>query len=270
MMLSYLEILRIPNALMSVFAVIVSAILVGFFDPIQIAIACISVVAISGAGMVINDYFDYEADKVNRPKRPLPSGRISKRGALAYLIILFIIGNLLTVFLNYKMMALAAINTVLLVLYSWRLKRVLLLGNFIVSFTTASVFVFGGLLSGQLTALIVVLAMMAFAANTGREIVKTIEDMEGDKRIKARTLPMVAGKSFAAWTAIFFVLFAVLFSPIPYMFKLLSVNYMILVTISDVIFLYSCFAILLSPRKSQKMMKIAMALTLVAFLIGML
>ncbi|MFH1229399.1 MAG: UbiA family prenyltransferase [Candidatus Aenigmatarchaeota archaeon] len=270
MMLSYLEILRIPNAILSIVAVIVSAILVGFYSPLQIAIACAAVFLISGAGMVINDYFDYEADKVNRPKRPLPSGRISKRNALVYSLILFAIGNLLTLFLNIQMTAIALVNTLLLVAYSWKLKKVLLVGNFVVSYETASILVFGSLLSGSITATIIILSTMVFSMNTAREIAKTIEDMEGDRKINARTLPIVAGKNFAAWTAIFFVIFAVLFSPLPYMFHLLNVYYIYLVTITDIVLLYSCFVLLLSPKKSQKMMKIAMFAGLVSFLVGTL
>jgi 4-hydroxybenzoate polyprenyltransferase len=112
--------------------------------------------------------------------------------------------------------------------------------------------------------------LMAFSSTVGREITKTIEDVEGDRKIKARTLPIIAGKNFAAWIAVFFVVFAVLFSPIPYVFHLLNTNYIYLVTVADIILLYSCFAMLLSPNKSQKMMKVAMAIALLAFLVGTL
>jgi len=267
-MLSYLEVLRIPNAAMSILAVIIAAILVGFYNPLQILIACLAVFLISGGGMVINDYFDYEADKVNRPRRALPSNKITRKNALIYSLILLFIGNILAFFLNFQMLIIALFNTLLLVIYSWKLKKIILLGNFIVSWLSASTFLFGSLLSGFVTATVLILFLLAFSANIGREIAKTIEDLEGDKRIKAKTLPMVAGKNFSAWIATIFIIFAVLFSPIPYIFRLLNVNYLYLVIIADIIFLYSCFAIFLSPKKSQKMMKIAMLIALVAFLIG--
>jgi len=268
MMLSYLEVLRIPNAFMSVIAVIVAVILVGFYNPYQILIACLAVFLFSGGGMAINDYFDYEADKINKPKRTLPAGKISKKNILIYSLILMIIGNSLVLFLNYKMLVFSLANTFLLIAYSWKLKKIILLGNFVVSWLTASIFLFGSLLSGAVTATILILFLFAFSSTIGREITKTIEDVEGDKKINARTLPIVAGKNFAGWIAIIFIIFAVLFSPLPYIFHLLSVNYLYLVTIADIIFLYSCFAVLISPRKSQKMMKIAMFVALISFLIG--
>lgn len=267
-MLSYLEILRIPNAVMSVIAVIVSAILVSFYLPIQILIASAAVFLISGGGMVINDYFDYKADKVNRPKRTIPSGKISRRNALTYSLILFILGNAIVFFLNYKMLYLALFNTFLLLIYSCRLKKIILLGNFTISWLTASIFLFGSLLSGFITATVFILFLMVFSSTVGREITKTIEDVEGDKKINANTLPIVAGKNFAAWIAVFFIIFAVLFSPIPYIFHLLNSKYIYLVTISDIILLYSCFAILISPKKSQRLMKIGMMVGLLAFLVG--
>jgi geranylgeranylglycerol-phosphate geranylgeranyltransferase len=160
MMLSYLEVLRIPNALLSVFAVIISAILVSFYNPLQILIACLAIFLISGGGMVINDYFDYEADKINRPKRALPSDKISRKNALTYSLILFAIGNILVFFLSYKMLALALFNTFLLVIYSGKLKKVILLGNFAVSWLSASIFLFGSLLSNYITNIIVILFLL--------------------------------------------------------------------------------------------------------------
>lgn len=269
-MFSYLEVLRVPNAVISVFAVIVSAILVGFYNPLQILIVCLAVFLISGGGMVINDYFDYKADKINRPKRALSSGRIPRKNALIYSLTLFLIGNALVLFLNFQMLAIALFNTFLLVVYSWKLKKIILLGNFTVSWLSASIFLFGSLLSGSVTATILILFLIAFSANTGREITKAIEDVKGDKKIKARTMPIAIGRNFSAWVAIFFIIFAIVFSSLPYVLHLLSINYLYLVIISDATFLYSCFAMLISPHKSQRMMKIAMFVALVAFLVGIL
>ncbi|MFH1229101.1 MAG: UbiA family prenyltransferase [Candidatus Aenigmatarchaeota archaeon] len=260
--------LRTPNAFMSVIAVLISAILVSFYAPFQLAISCLVVFLISGAGMVINDYFDYDADRINRPKRALPSGKIYRKSALIYSITLFVIGNVLAYFLNFQMLAIVLFNTLLSIIYSWKLKKMALVGNFAVSWMTASVFLFGSLLSGGIGATAFILFIISFLSSVGREITKAIEDVEGDLKIKARTLPIIAGKNFSSWIAAFFIIFAVLFSPLPYMFRLLNINYVFLVTIADALFLYSCFAIMISPKKAQKMMKVAMFIGLIAFLAG--
>jgi len=267
LMLAYLEILRPFNGLMSVFAVFVAAMLVNFFIPYQLLLAFLVVFLVSGAGMVINDYFDYTIDKINRPKRPIPSGKISRKTALTYSMVLFLIANFIALFLNFYMFVLVVFNTIVSIVYSWKLKKILLVGNFVVSWLVASIFIFGSLFRG-ITATILILFLIAFSSNTGREIAKSIEDIKGDVKRKVNSLPIVANRYFAGWIAAIFILFAIIFSPLPYIFGLLTVKYIYLVILADIVFAFSCFTTFISPDKSQKMMKIAMFIALIAFLIG--
>ena len=145
-MLSYLEILRPQNGVIGIFAVIVGAMLVGFNNYFFIALACLSVFIILSAGNVINDYFDYEIDKINKKNRPIPSGRIKRNSALYYSIALFLIGIALAFYLNFNNFILALINSGLLILYSYKLKGQPLIGNVIVSWLVGSTFIFGSLL----------------------------------------------------------------------------------------------------------------------------
>jgi geranylgeranylglycerol-phosphate geranylgeranyltransferase len=109
---------------------------------------------------------------------------------------------------------------------------------------------------------------MAYMSNLSREITKGIEDMEGDKKAGAKTLSIVTGRLFAAWVAIFFIIFSVIISFIPFLFGLLNIRYLILVILADLIFVFSCFVLLINPAKSQKIMKIAMFVAIIAFLVG--
>jgi len=267
-MFAYLEILRPFNGLMSAFAVIISAILIGFFAPLQIAIACFSVFLISSGGMVINDYFDYKIDRINRPKRVVTSGKISRKTALNYSLSLFLIGIAAALFLNFYMFTLAIFNSLLLLIYSWKIKKTILIGNFIVSWLAASSFLFGSLLQEKITALILILFMMAFSSSIGREIAKSIEDVKGDRKMKLKTLPIIAGNAFSAWIACIFMIFAIIFTFLPYILNLLNIIYLYVVLIADVIAAFSCFIIFISPKRSQEMIKIAMLIVLIAFLIG--
>ena len=270
MMLAYLKILRPINGLMSVFAVFIAAMLVGFPISMELLLAFIVVFLVSSAGMVINDYFDYDIDRVNRPKRPLPSGKISKKGALVYSILLFLIANVVAFYLNIYMFGLAILNTFIAFVYSWKIKKVLLFGNILVSWLVASTFFFGSLLNESIEVIIIMLFMLSFSANMAREITKSIEDMKGDKKAKANTLPIVAGKNFSYLIACAFVIFSIVFSFMPYIFDLLNSYYLVLVIIADIGFTISCFIILISPKKSQKIMKISMLVALISFLVGTL
>jgi geranylgeranylglycerol-phosphate geranylgeranyltransferase len=256
---------------MASIAVLIAAILVSFSSPLQLFLACLVVFLISGAGMVINDYFDYKIDKVNKPERPIPSGRLSRKIALIYSLSLFSLANIIAIiFLNFQTFLLSIANTITLILYSWRIKRFPLLGNFCVSWFVASTFIFGSVLGDGVTVTIFILFLMAFSTNVGREIAKSIEDVKGDKKSKIKTLPIVAGKNFSALIASIFVIFAIIFSPLPYVFGLLNVYYIYLVIVADILFAISCFIIFLSPKKSQKLMKIAMFIALLSFLVGIL
>ena len=266
-MLSYLKILRPSVVLLSAFAVFVGSLIVGYYQPFQIFIAVLVASLIAGAGNVTNDYYDYEIDKINKPKRTIPSGKLKRKNAAYYAVILYVIANTLALlFLNRFMILLAFLNTIITFFYAWKIKKTPF-GHFIDSWLASSTFLFGALFV-EISSTIIFLFSVSYLANLGREITKGIEDMEGDKKSGVQTLPVVTGKVFASWVAVFFIIFAIVISFIPYLFNLLSINYLFLVILSDLIFVFSCFILLFNPAKSQKIMKIAMFVAIIAFLIG--
>ena len=86
----YVEIIRPGNVIMAIIAVILVAILAKSVD-IPIILAMLAVFFAMSAGNVINDYFDYKIDLINKPQRPIPSGRISLDNAKNYAYLLFIL-----------------------------------------------------------------------------------------------------------------------------------------------------------------------------------
>jgi len=151
------------------------------------------------------------------------------------------------------MTILALINVIVAVVYDWKLKRTFL-GHFVDSWLASSTFLFGALLF-EITVAIIFLFSMAYLGNLGREITKGIEDIEGDKKSGARTLPVITGKIFSSWAAIFFIIIAIVFSFFPYLMGLLSFYYIVLVILSDIIFAFSCFVLMFKPAKAQKIIK---------------
>ena len=88
----YIEILRPGNALMGAIAIILIAIIDRTVS-IPIILAMMAVFFETAAGNVINDYYDYKIDLVNKPDRPLPSGRISLKNGKYYAYFLFLAGT---------------------------------------------------------------------------------------------------------------------------------------------------------------------------------
>ena len=270
-MKEYIEIIRPSIVFMSALGVITGAI-ISKADILFTLIASISAFFIAGAGIVVNDIYDYETDKINFPNRPLPSKRMKKRNAAFYSIILFALGISLSYLINIYCFFLAFLNTILEVIYARNTKRMALIGNVFDSWFVASTFIFGYLASlnnffiiKESFAPILLVSLLAFISNMGREIFGDIEDIKGDKKAGMKTLPIITSEKFARKVASIFIILAIALSPLPFLFGFFSVAYLLIVFVADILFLYSLFQ---EPRKNQKMTKIAMLLALLAFLFG--
>ncbi len=148
---------------------------------------------IGAGGYVVNDYFDLPIDRINRPKRMLPSGKISPKAAYIYAIVLFVIGlqfSFLTGIIPAVIMAL--FNLLLLFFYARQLKTTFLIGNLTVAYASASTFIYGGIVAHNLEN-IWLIAAYAFVYTLTRELLKDLQDIEGDKVIKASTFAIKAG-----------------------------------------------------------------------------
>ncbi len=260
-------------------------------------LAVIAVFAITAAGNVINDYLDVEADKVNRPDRSIPSGRVSSNSALAFALALFALGNACAFMLNGLCLTLALINSALLVLYSFSLQHKVLVGNLVVAYMVGSVFLFGGavFLKVELALMLTALAMLA---NVAREIVKDMEDMEGDKKSFLKKLTSKVSKAsapvaerFSLTTggvrmkyaersmiivAVASLMLAVVFSVLPYYYGILGLGYLAVVAVADAFFV-SCIYSLSREVKRKKgyarisrRLKIGMLVAMLAFIAGVL
>jgi len=167
-----------------------------------------SALGLGAAGNTANDLFDVEADRVNRPDRPLPSGTVSRTAAL-------IIGGLgggFGLFAAWWVgqpvfgLALAALGVMLV--YSPALKQHGLLGNLAVAAVASLPLIYGAAATGGWRAGLVPSALAALL-HFAREIVKDLEDVPGDRAAGRRTIPITlgapAGFVMAAATLVVFV-----------------------------------------------------------------
>ena len=286
---TYLELMRYGNCLMAGFASVIGAIIsfnilksgpfssqlssyhTGSISFTVILLVFLVVFLISGAGNSINDYFDIRIDSVNRPERPIPSGRIKAKEALYFSYFLFIVGTLIAFSINPFCGTIALFNSLLLIFYAKTLKGTPLLGNLSIGYLTGSTFLFGASVLGYMgLKALFVLFLLAALAITAREIVKDIEDMEGDRKEGADTLPLRVGAKKAAYLAGFVGALAVLLSPLPYLMSLFGLRYIYLVSLANLGFLAAIYQLLVrkNPKDSSKMFKLAMFFALIAFALG--
>lgn len=228
---------------------------------------------VSGAGNAINDYADRELDSVNNPERPIPAGKISPSKALITSQILFSIGIIAAALTgNPLCLLLAGFNSGLLALYASQLKRRGLVGNLTISYLVGSTFLFGGLAAGGFRTVWILAAMAGFAT-AGRELIKDIEDIRGDKETGSESFPLKFGRKKAAALAVILTGVAIALTPLPYWFGLFGELYLVAVAISIVTFIVGMITIgkdqdKESANKASLTYKIAMGLGLMAFLVG--
>ena len=177
-------------------------------------IAALSAALINGAGNAFNDLIDIDIDRINRPDRPLPSGRISPFVAGVQTLALTLAGCLLGFWLSPWHGSIALGVALLLALYSIFLKNSFLWGNILVAFVGALAFPYGALAAGDLGRSWIP-ALFALLFHIGREIVKDIEDVAGDRLRGDHTLPLRWGRNRAGWiaAAVYLLLLAIAWFP---------------------------------------------------------
>ncbi|HOT96033.1 MAG TPA: geranylgeranylglycerol-phosphate geranylgeranyltransferase [bacterium] len=158
----------------------------------QLILACAVGALITAAANGINDYFDIEIDRINKPHRPLPSARITKGECLLFVLLCFAAAVVLAFLINFWALVITLSSSLLLYWYSARLKRTVLWGNLAVSLVTGLAFFFGGVAVGHFQRALIP-AVFSFLMHLGREIIKDMEDVEGDAALQAMTLPVVYG-----------------------------------------------------------------------------
>lgn len=268
----YLEIIRPGNAILAVIAVLLVAFISGVFT-IDVLIACIVVFMATGFGNAVNDYFDHKIDAVNKPERPIPSGRMSLMRAGYYSLALALLANILTIlFLGLVPELIVLASTLLMFYYAHTLKKKLLIGNFSISFLTGLSFVFGGVVVGA-TIDSIYLGFFAFLSTMMREIVKDMEDVKGDEMEGAGTLPIVYGMKASSILGASFMIFASLTSPVLYFLGILTIWYLPFLFVAILIFLSSAVSILRdrsteNARRISGRVKIGMVVTLIAYAAG--
>ena len=229
----FLELVRPVNPLITALAVVVGGVLAtgrhSLGEP-RLWLAGLAAALVAAGGNALNDAYDAAADQINRPTRPVPSGRIAAKSAYQVGTLLVLSGTALGWVLSPVLGAIAAGVSLLLWGYNARWQHQPLVGNMVVAFCGGLPLVYGAIAMGEATGGIVP-ALFAFLAHLGREIVKDIQDVDGDLKVGARTLPIIIGELGSRRLAVAVLFLLVLLTPIPYLLKLNGMPYLTAVVI---------------------------------------
>jgi 4-hydroxybenzoate polyprenyltransferase len=269
-MIHFLNLIRWKNlAFIALVQILVKyALLLPFFEshgvvttlsPLAFFLLVFATVCIAAAGYIINDIYDVEADKVNKPHKVIINRYISEKKATYVFIGLNIIGVGLGFYLSNGIgqsgfFVIFFIASALLYLYSSYLKQLPIVGNITVSLMVALSILLVGIFellptinpnnrAVQITFFKIILdyAIFAFSINLIRELVKDMEDIKGDYKVGLQTLPIVLGRNRAnkiIFTLSLIPILAVIYYVITYLFKQVEVvGYFLLLVIGPLIYI---------------------------------
>lgn len=239
-------------------------------DGSTVAIATVTTILATGAGMAINDYFDRYIDRINAPERPIPRGALTPRTVLVFSLILFAIAGVFAFLLPTLATAIAVVNLLALMTYTKLFKGLPGVGNVLDSYLGGSTFLFGAAAVGQLSAPVIVLFLLAALSTFAREVTKDVEDLAGDREEGLNTLPIAIGKQPALIIATVVLFVAVAASPAPYLLGTFGVAYLVIVTPAILVTLYAGYLSYTDPTGGQSLLKYSMYLSAAAFVIGRL
>ena len=262
------------NVLIGMLSIFMGAFITGTISPLMhVLLASLSGGLIAGGANVINDYYDVEIDKINKPRRPIAAGNISPAEGFIYSILLYSAGIVVGWFVNWQAFAIALFSSLLLFFYSARLKRTVLYGNLAVSLVTALAFIYGGVAVNRL-GFAIIPAVFSFFYHLGREIIKDAEDIEGDLKNNIKTFPIKYGKVAALRLASFIYILLIFITFIPYLLNIFGLYYLVIVVfVVNAVVVYTLFAMWKdsSPQKLSRLsviLKLNMFAGLIAIYLG--
>ena len=268
-------IIRPLNCLITFITILLAGFICGSFSNFKIIIiAGFAGAFVNAAGNIINDFFDIEIDKINRPNRVLPSGKISLRFALnSYVSITYFAIILVFYNLNFNAFLIVLITSAMMFLYSYQLKKVVFVGNVVVAFFTGLAFLFGSVVVGNIYCGIIP-AVFAFLIILMRELVKDIEDIKGDKAANIKTYPIKYGVGATVKLISITGIVLIISTTVPFLLKIYNLYYFIFVSIFvNGILVYVIRSLNRNTSqatisKMSKLLKIGMIFGIIAILIG--
>ncbi len=218
--LETIRLIRPVNCLLAMAGVWIGAWMTWFhpvyYNPLLASLAAFLTCA---GGNSINDYLDISIDRINRPERTLVKGTLSRPDALKVGIGSNVLALVLALTVNQAVTITAVIVISLLLAYNLFLKRVPLAGNVTIALLGGLTFITGGLaVDPTLTWVLpgpLIPAVFALLFHLVREILKDVQDREGDRQAGIRTLPQIIGVQPALLVCLALFLLLVIFTFVP-------------------------------------------------------
>ena len=267
---SFFSLVRFKNILIAISCVLLSAHILSIEDYFIISLCILLVSSSMGFGNILNDIIDYDNDKINHPNRVLPQHKINLKTAYFFLYLCLLITIIGAIFISPMGRFSLLIIHLLLLLYNYFLKDMVLIGNLIIAMLLSTVLIFTEILLLQTYTRLLIPAFLAFGISLIREIIKDLEDISGDKQTNRNTLPIYFGiKKSILFTQLLIILFNI-FSFYLYFIYYNSILYLFsLIILVEIPLLLSLFLLINNPDKRtfRKIAKITKYITVSGLLV---
>lgn len=240
-------------------------------DTLGFFLLILTTICIAAAGNIINDIYDIETDTINKPHKVIVGKSISEQVAFNLFLTLNIIGVVLGFYLSHSVgkspfFTIFVLISATLYFYASFLKHKPLIGNIVISVLVAMSIMIVGIFDlipaiteinrrTQITffKILVDYAVFAFLINLVRELIKDIEDIDGDYNAQMNTLPIAIGRDRARYVAFFISLLpilAVIYYVVTYLYKQqIAIGYFLIFVLGPLI--YSSIKIYNATTKKQ-------------------
>lgn len=223
---------------------------VPILQDVNLYLLILSTVIIAAAGYMINDYYDVKIDYVNKPHEVIIGRGMKRRVAIFFHTLLNFTGIGIGLMVSPRVAVINFISAFLLWLYSNQLKRLPLVGNFTVALLTGASIWIVGYYYQQSELLVLTYAIFAFFLNLIREIIKDIEDRQGDRKHGCKTLPIVIGFRNTK-RVIFLIAIAFVCAILIVTFKINNAQLFYYFGIMSLLFIYFMYKIYVADRKAH-------------------
>jgi len=203
-----------------------------------------------GGGLVFNDYFDIESDCIAHPERPIASGSISKEVCIVYGLSFYAVCLFLSFLVNIYCMLVSLIVIILKTIYPYLgyLKREGILRNSCFGLAVALCILIGSTIGGNISPLVITVTIIGMLIYTGDNIIGRFTDIEVDKKMGARTLPIQIGSKPAAMIAFLLTIAAVCMTMFLWLLGL-HITYLPTAAIAGMSLILLALALFLDPER---------------------
>ncbi|ODS42093.1 MAG: hypothetical protein MSIBF_01760 [Candidatus Altiarchaeales archaeon IMC4] len=271
--LAWAELVRVKHCLFAFLGVFIGASVHsgGLVVGLVVLKTAVGVLMLVAAGNIFNDYIDCLQDKLYNPKRPLPSGRVSKSDAAMAALLLFLGSIGLAKNTSDEMFYAIIFSAAVILVYAKYSKSTVLISNLAMSYFSAAVFLIG-VVAVEPDALFRFSFVWIFAACMGmltfaRELVEDMHSMEADALEYTNTLPMKIGSIGVKGLAFVFAGVSVLITTIPFTTDWIIHYgvYGVFIFLADAVVLFSFTQ---HPAEGNRTMAVSQVLVIFAFFFG--